>query len=224
MALPLLAAAIPSVVKGITGLFQGRKGRKLAEQNTRATYTRPVEVDQAQSIADQDYYNAAMPGQDLLKNQLESSAAGAATQLQEGASSSGDLLDGINKIEANKGSALSNIQLQAAQYKLGQRDNLLRQLGVSAGYTDQEFDYNQHQPYMDRAALASSMIEGGAQNAFGALGELGQLGVSAAGGLGGKNPAGMKLPMPSFGKFKPSEALTNKIVYNPSLKSVTYGN
>jgi len=53
---PAIAAALisaaPSVIKGIQGIFQGAKGRKLAKQNVRPTYEIPKEFQQNLAIAE----------------------------------------------------------------------------------------------------------------------------------------------------------------------------
>lgn len=228
--LPLLAATLPSVVKGIAGISQAQKGKAMARANTRPVYTRPVEVDQGLALAEQGYYNGAMPGQDALEGQIRSNTAGAITQLQEGASSSADLLSGINKINTNSNALLSEAQVKAAQWKLGQKDNLTAALRDGATYSDQEFDYNQHQPYQDRAAYASSMIGAGNQNFFGALSEGSQLAMATMGGgtAGGATPAGTvsKSPsplMPTFKPYNPSAVLSTKMTYNPFTKKSTIG-
>lgn len=221
MALPLLSAGVPSVIKGISGLFQSKKGKKLASSNLRPTYTRPVEVDQALSVAKNNYYNGSMPGQDQLIDQVGSATAGGITSLQQGASSSADLLDGINKISTGSFNALSDIQRQAALFRLGQMGAFTNQLNNSAAYADKEFDYNQNVPHEQRSALSSSLINAGNVNLNNALGELGSLGVSATMGRSGVGTTGLPNPR-SFGSYSPSAALSGKMIYNPTLGQVKY--
>jgi len=96
------AAAIPSIFQGISGIVQGNKGKKMAQRNVRPVYTRPTEVGQGLSLAEQNYINGVMPGTSVARNNISSAGANALDNITQAASSSGDVLDGITKVQYNE--------------------------------------------------------------------------------------------------------------------------
>lgn len=224
--IPLLAAAaIPALFKGISGIVQANRGKRLMAENIRPTYNRPDEVRQSQSIAENSYYNGVMPGQSQLQNQLAAEQASALGSVTNASTSSGDLLDSINKLNYNRNNQLNNIAGQGAQWKLQQQGALQNQLAQSAQFSDKEFDLNKMQPYQDRAAAASALIQSGNQNIYGALDSIGGLAASAAfKGIGGNatmsNQFSQNIPQLSqtqliSGGLKGGIGNVDKMVFNP---------
>lgn len=225
MPFPFLAAGaalLPSIFQGITGASQARRGRKLAESNVRPTYYRPNEVKQGLSLAEQAYYNGAMPGSAMAENNISSASANAYDELTQGASSSGDIIDGLSKINYNEGQQLNDLSAQQAAFKAQQLQDLQQQLGIGAQYSDKEFAYNQDQPYRETAAEASALIGAGNANIGNAINGASSLATSALLDQFGRNngTSSTTASNPTNSSFNP--VLNQKMVYDPYLKKMRF--
>ena len=227
--LPLIAAAIPSVFQGITGAIQAGKGRRMAENNIRPTYNRPKEATEALALSSNNYLNSGMPGKNGLVNQIGSANANALDMATQAASSGGDVLDAITKLNYNEQQQLNQVAAQEAQFKDAQLKDYQNQLGIAAGYSDKEFAYNKDQPYQDRAAAASSLIEAGNTNVGSGLNGLSTLATASL--LGGEDDEAKndKLKLAGLKKFGGNAAANaaasltgKKIIYDPYGKKLTF--
>lgn len=189
MPLPLLAlaAAAPSVIKGISGLFQIGKGNRLAKNNPRPIYNIPEEYQKNVAIAEQmgqvglpqAQYNNSL-------NNINRNTAGALTGLSRSANSSAglaSLLRASNDASMNLDAQDASARLQNQRFAFGQRGALAQQK-----LAKQQWD--SIGKYQEQAAAAQGLQGAGRQNAFGALSDLSQLGQSALGaemfsGMGG---------------------------------------
>jgi hypothetical protein len=178
-------AAIPSVVKGIQGIFQGAKGSRLARQNVRPTYEIPKEFQQNLAIAEnmariglpQQQYNQAQ--QNFQRNQ-----AGALRQFGRMGNPRG--LAGI--VRAGNDASLG-LDVADAQARMSNQRNAMgfrSQLGQQQ-LAKQQWD--KFQNYGEKADAAAALQGAGRQNVMGGLSELSQIGQMAmmGGGFGGKD-------------------------------------
>jgi hypothetical protein len=218
-------AAGASAFKGISGAIQVGKGKTMAKNNIRPVYQRPGEVNQGLALAEQGYYNAVMPGTSQAINNISASGAGSFNAATQAASSSGDVLDAISKINFNQGQQFNDLASQQALYKQQQLGNLQSQLANSAQYTDKEFSYNKDSPYQDEAAAASAMIGAGNQNIGSAASELGTIGTAAImnQGTGAKIKEAPQLTnVPPMSASLLSPGLGGKMVYDPYTKKMKF--
>jgi hypothetical protein len=182
MPLPLAAtlaiAAAPSIIKGVQGIFQGAKGRKLAKKNVRPTYEIPKEFQQNLAIAEnmgrtglpQQQYNQA--SQNIQRNQLAGlrglARTGRAGNVASIVRASNDATLGLDVADAN--ARLGN-QRQAMGYR--------SQIG---GQQLAKQQWDKFGKYAENADAASALMGAGRQNVMGGLTELSQLGQLANGG------------------------------------------
>lgn len=219
-------AAIPTIWKGFKGNSQINQGNKILANNLRPTYSRPTEVGQSLALAEQAYLNGAMPGASTARNNISAVGANAFDNLTQGASSSGDLLDGITKIQATQDMSLNDLAIQEAAFKQQQLDDYQRQLATGAGYSDREFGYNYDQPYQDRAAAGNALIEAGNANLGAAIGEGAALGTAIASNQFGKKAS---QPGQTTSRFSPLSAAASaplnftakKMVFDPYSRAVS---
>lgn len=183
------AAAVPAIFQGVSGIVQANKGKRMAQKNVRPIYARPTEVGQGLALAEQNYMNGGLPGESGLVNQVSSANANALDNSIQAASSGGDVLDAITKLNYNEQNQLNSINNKRVTYKDQQLADYQNQLQNSAQYTDKEFAYNQDAPYQDRAASASALINAGNQNIGSAVNGLGSLAtvVGLNGGFNGNS-------------------------------------
>ena len=178
----LAISAIPSLVKGVQGIFQGVKGNKLAKRNVRPTYDIPQEFSQNLAIAEnmgrvglpQQQYNQAQ--QNFQRNQ-----SGALRQFGRMGNPRG--LAGIvragNDASLGLDVADANARLQNQRSAMGFRNQMGQQ-----ELAKQQWD--KFSKYQENAEAASALMGAGRQNTMGALSELSQVGqmAMATGGFG----------------------------------------
>jgi len=180
MPLPLLAAAaIPSVVKGISGAFQMFKGNKLAKNNTRPTYEIPQEFKDNLAMAEnmaqvglpQQQYNTSL-------NNINRNQAGALGVLSRSANAGA----GLAGLLRQTNSATMNLDAQDASARLNNQRFAMGQRGVLGQQQLAKQSWDKMQRYQENANAAAALKGAGMQNAFGALDGLAQLGILNATG------------------------------------------
>lgn len=204
-----LISAAPSALKGIQGVFQGIKGKKLAKQNKRPTYEIPREFQQNLAIAEnmgrtglpQEQYNQAQ--QNFQRNQASAlrqfgrmgNPRGLAGIVRAG----NDATMGLDVADAN--ARLQNQRnAMAFRTQLGQQQLAKQQWDKMAKYGE-------------NADAASALMGAGRQNVMGALSELSQVGqmAMATGGFGGKDKVN-----PIYNEnFSSSELMSNAGMPSP---------
>lgn len=199
MALPLLAAAaIPSVVKGVAGIFDIFGGKRRARRNIRPTaqvnenYLKNVALAEqmGRTGLPQEQYNRSL--QNIGRNQ-----ATALTSLSRSANPTAGiqgLLRASNDATLGLDAQDAAARLNNQRFSFGQRANLAQ---------DQQrvWDWNKRDKFQEEAAAAGQQIGSGKQNAFGALTDLSMLGQNAiAGGLGDDQSSSLPQQLPQIGR------------------------
>lgn len=212
MAIPLAAiAAVPSVIQAVQGLFQGAKGRRLAEQNKRPTYEIPREFQQNLAIAEnmgrtglpQEQYNQAQ--QNFQRNQ-------ASALRQFGRMGNPRGLAGIVRAGND---ATMGLDVADAQARLQNQRNAMAfrtQLGQQQ-LAKQQWD--KMAKYGENADAASALMGAGRQNVMGALSNLsrvGQIAMYNGSGIGGGSNMATSTSAP---QFNPSQFMSNAGMPNP---------
>jgi len=204
MPLPIAALAIasaPSILKGVSGLFQSIKGNKMAKNNPFPTAQVNQNIAKNAAIAEQmaqtglpqQQYNQAL--QNMQRNQN-----GVLTSLGRSANSSAGL---ASVLRASNDASL-NLDVNDAQARMRNQGISMQQRGQLAGEQNRVWDWNNRQKYLQQAQAASAMQGAGKQNMFGALDGLSQVGQSflAGGGLGsGSGGANQLGSVPQLGQL-----------------------
>lgn len=172
------AAAVPGIVKMVSGGKQVKDAEELAAKNKFTSYQTPAEVLQATKLAQNNYLNG-MPGQDLALNNIGTNAAGAYNTATQGASSSGDLIDAATRINVGANAATNNLTGEAANYKANALQGYEAALGNQAGYKDKEYQINYLDPFIRKANTAASMYGAGKMNQSSGLDSVATAALSA---------------------------------------------
>jgi hypothetical protein len=197
-------AAIPSIVKGVQGIFQGAKGSKLAKKNIRPTYEIPKEFQQNLAIAEnmgrvglpQQQYNQAQ--QNFQRNQ-----AGALRQFGRMGNPRG--LAGI--VRAGNDASLG-LDVADANARMSNQRNAMGYRSQMGQQQLAKQNYDKFMKYGEQADAAAALQGAGRQNVMGGLSELSQVGQMAMynGGFGGKSPTSGQMATgvsqsPNFGNY-----------------------
>lgn len=193
-------SAIPSIIKGVSGLFQIGKGNRLAKQNIRPVQLVNENIAKNAAMAEQmaqqglpqAQYNQAIQG--INRNQ-----SGAYAGLGRSANPSAGLASLVragNDAVLNLGAADAQARMQNQRFAFGQRSALAQE-------QKDAFNWNSKQKYNEQAQAAAALQGAGRQNAFGAASDLAQIGSSYLQNNGGK---GESSSMPNqLGNLSPNQ-------------------
>ena len=176
MPLPLLlaAAAAPSLMKGITGLFQ-------LNQDVQRRDTTPEAFKESLALARQQAVTSRLPNEGQEVNRIaQGTAAVSAAALRAGGSSS-DVLSSLAAADSRQQQALAGLAARGEAYHQQQQGVLRQQLGQQAAF--QRADQQNYE--RERGALK----EGGLRNLFGAVDGLSQVATYGLGKGGGNTSA-----------------------------------
>lgn len=183
-------SAIPSLFKLGSGLFQTADAKKMAKNLKRpvynpAEYQIPPEVAEYLGMTKNRIINPNLPGQGLMEDKLSAITGNAANQITNP--------NQIAGVYGQQMDAQTNLDIAAAQSYLGQQQqkesDVAQALQYSKGAKDIKygqdlnryntmFDYNQNQPYQERAAAIQALRGSGNKNIYGGLDDLSLLGSS----------------------------------------------
>lgn len=164
------------IVKALTGLFQNIKANKIKEN--RPTYTIPDEVFKNRNMAQTAAMSNRLPGQNQLENQMGANQASMVNAAMNSSNNSGDILAALGNINQNTNSQMNNLAIQQAQNKQANMDRLMDANNNVADYKQQEFDYNQNQPYELRVKRKMALKGAAMANWDSALNDTHEAGMS----------------------------------------------
>lgn len=174
------ASLIPSVFKGISAISQKRQANRINPINPGYQMNNQV-IDNARILGDR-YTNYQMPGYSTAQNQIETNASNAYSQGVQGASSSGDILDLVSKINYGTNQASNQLAEQSAMGKEGALKDYLG-ANAQAGNEYQKLNEYQRQQYDAKMREKAALTQSSNENAYGALTDVASAGASLAGGL-----------------------------------------
>jgi len=173
-------SAIPSIIKGVSGLFQIGKGNRLAKQNVRPTQLVNENIAKNAAMAEQmanqglpqAQYNQAIQG--INRNQ-----SGAYAGLGRSANPSA----GLASLVRAGNDAVLGLTAADSQARIGNQRFAFGQRSALANEQKDVFNWNSKQKYIENAQAAAALQGAGRQNAFGGLSDLATIGqtVSTAG-------------------------------------------
>lgn len=193
MALPAAAvaaliSAAPAALKGIQGIFQGIKGKKMAKANVRPTYQIPTgfgkNVAEAEAEArtglPQQQYNRAL--QNIQRNQ-------SAGLRQIGRTGRGGSVAGLARAGMDAG-----LNLDVADAEARARNRQMAR-GYRTQLSQQELakqSYDKFAKYEEDAAAAEALMGAGRQNLMGGLSDMSRVGMTYMAGQDGSGKKGSK--------------------------------
>lgn len=167
------AAALPQVVKGISGLFQIGKGNRLARQNIRPTQVVNPLIAQNNAMAENNAL-VGLPQQqyNLINQGIQRNQAGGYMSLGRSANPSAGLAGLVrsgNDAILNLGAQDANARMQNERFAFGTRSAL-------ANEQNRVWDWNSRRKFQEQAAAAQALQGAGRQNEMGALDGLSSIG------------------------------------------------
>lgn len=194
MPLPLaLIAAVPGLIKagyGISQMVRGNKGLKSLE---RPEYQIPEEELSRLALAQQSFASGQMPGASAMRDDVNASAANAASFAREG----GSPLAALAAIQSRQQQGLRQVGIDNANYRDRQQQNYSAALADMGQQQDKAWQINKFAPYSDKYNEFREMSGAGMQNLFGGLDSLSAIGLDSLSAIG----------LQAFGnRVKPGEA------------------
>lgn len=193
MALPAAAvaaliSAAPAALKGIQGIFQGIKGKKMAKANVRPTYQIPKEFAQNLAIAE-SMGRVGMPQQQYtqgLQNIQRNQSAGLR---QIGRMGRGGSVAGLARAGMDAG---VNLDVADANARLANQRAAMGYRGVMGQQQLAKQQYDKFAKYEEDAAAAEALMGAGRQNVMGGLSDMSRVGMTYMAGQDGSGKKGSK--------------------------------
>lgn len=202
----LAAQAIPTAINLAQAIGQKKKANEFAKTE-RPQYEIPKGVLDA---VNQSKYLAGMrelPGQNLMEAKLGQNTAKGIAEMKNVAANPSDLASNVARMYGAQNDAMNNIGIQAGQNWLGQQGQLNQSLNRLGQYQQQQWDYNQNQPYQNAMAASSALREGAFRNTIAA-------GTNIASGIsGGLNMQNQQNMLDKYlNRFYPSQVPISEYV------------
>ena len=169
-AIAAIASAVPAIIKGIKGISQTIKGKKLSE-TAKPEYVRSGEVDQLIANARNQAAGNKMVGQSEANEQMEADIAGMLREAQK-TGSPDDFMTTLTQLASQKSKAVRDLTVSAARDYQQRQQRLTSALKIGAEESGKEFDINLMQPYLASQAAASALRQAGSANIYGAASDL----------------------------------------------------
>lgn len=136
------------IVGGIVSDFEaGQEADKIKKlAKNRPKYSRPDEITQMVNNARANT-TSQMPGYDQAQENIDRATAFGASNIKNLSSGGGNSLSAAIDLAKNQAKMYANLAVQNEQYHQKEKDKLQQALAGSAKYSDQEFEFNQNQPW-----------------------------------------------------------------------------
>lgn len=174
----ILSQAIPAGINLAKAAHQNNLAKNL-NQN-RPYYEIPKAITEATNNAKYQAGMTMLPGQNLLEDRLGRNTSNAIADIKNVSTNPSQLGANIAKVYGNQMNAENNLGVQAAQNWSSNQGLLRNQLNALGNYQNQQFEYNQNQPYQAAMAAKSALKEGAFRNLTSAGKDLGAIGVGIA--------------------------------------------
>jgi len=168
-------ALLPSLYKGISGIFQKRKANKINPNDPGYVMNNGV-IDNARVLADRAG-NYSMPGYSQAVGQIGTAGATGFANGVQGASSGGDVLDLATKIAYGQSQQLNQLATQNAQ---GADSALMQSLGANAqaGQEYQNKNAYDRDMYQQKLREKAALTQSANENVYGALDQAATVGTA----------------------------------------------
>lgn len=159
-------AAIGAVVGGGISYFKSKSQQKKARaiNATRPKYVIPSEVGTNVNMYNTMANTSRLPGQSLMEDNIKSNTANTFNQAQNAAGGSGGsaMLASLGRVNQNQNEEINKLNIAGAENQQANKDKLAGANSTMADYKQQEFDYNQNQPY-ELALMRKRALEGASE-------------------------------------------------------------
>ena len=163
----------PTAIKLGTGIAQMIKGNKMGKDNPRPEFEIPTAAIEALNSARVGASTFGMAGQDLMESKLDQNLANTTSDILGSATSSTDALAALVKAGGNRMASQTDLDIAGAQDYEQRKRELRGELKGMAEWQNLEFQTNEMQPFLDKAAAASALKGAGMQNVVNSLSEAG---------------------------------------------------
>jgi hypothetical protein len=155
-----IAGGLGSAASGIMGLIQAGKDKDAADaiQAIRPTYKYSAGISEATQNARNAFYGGQMPGMEIAKNELGNNSSVNAGRLLNSGLNQSNITAGILGLNNDTNSGLNSLAQQQASYTQNQQQALSNALNTEAQAQDQQFGYNQDEPYQQQAARKNALL------------------------------------------------------------------
>jgi hypothetical protein len=152
---------LSGLVGGLSSMFtakkQAQEAARIEANNPRPVYKRPQEYGTALDITEQLAYSPNFAGRGYMEEQVGANTANTLRAINEMGLGGAEGTALMSNIYGQEQEGRQEIGVMGAEQQNQGLLQLLQQLQIGAGYSDQEFDINKQQPYEQGAAAASAL-------------------------------------------------------------------
>lgn len=218
-----LISSIAAIPEGVDKEILAAKQRKEANSINPVRPTRgvPAALTQATNIAQNAANQGELPGASTIRDQIAASTADAARNNNDTASGA-ESVYGNALLTAKKNNNLLTLGVEGADAQRKAQGALAGELGKVGNEQDENFNYNEAEPYMMAVQKQAQLNNDSEQNKFGGISDLSSAaangviggltgGASLLGGTGGKTGGASGVSAPNGNTY-----------YHPTIPNDTY--
>lgn len=185
-------AAIGGLAGAGLGIFQAVKASHIHPQ--RPTYNIPQPINNNVAMYQQMADSSRLPGAGITDNAIYNNQASLVKAALQSGGSAGDILASLGGIGQTTNNSLNQVAQQGAQYQMQGKEGLANANNTLGDYKNNQFDYNQNEPY-EQQYMRKMALQGGALGNFNTTAQnLGNYGMTAM--MGG---SGYSVPNATYG-------------------------
>lgn len=171
-------SAIPAAINTGFGIYQTIKGQQMLDGLKNPQMQIPAGATAAENVAKNLAMQSSLPGQHLIENKLGNITGNLVNDAKRLSDNPNDALDATMKAYAMQEDKTNDLGIAAAQFQQGNQQNLQGQENQMANWQQAQWQNNELNPYLRKAATASALLGAGIQNISGGLNKASDIGAN----------------------------------------------
>ena len=160
------AVAIPIALQMIQSFSQNKKADELAGNYKRPYNEIPQGMYDALDIKKNLALQSGLPRQDLIEEKLDESSANTMADIKSAATTPWDVIKGSQRVGEVKSEKVKDLGIAGGEFKTNAANDLARAFEGLAKLQQDQFMYNEYQPYLDRMNTVRGLREASTKNLY----------------------------------------------------------
>lgn len=159
---------LSSIPQWLTGNSQEERANELSSKLVRPTMGIPESQTRALTSAEEQAKMTRVPGQSAIEGRLDQTTANKIAMLERLGGGGPTTINAASRAYGDQLDAENKLGIEGANMYLRNQDVLRNELGQTAGYEQQAWNWNERMPYEQKATAIEALKEGGMRNKFAA--------------------------------------------------------
>lgn len=165
-ALSLGLGAISSIPQWLTGESQEDRADQLSSTLVRPRMSVPESQTRALTSAEEQAKMTRIPGQSAIEGRLDQTTANKIAMLERLGGGGPTTINAASRAFGDQMDAENRLGIEGANMYLRNQDVLRNELGKTADYENQAWNWNERMPYEQKAIAIQALKEGAMKNKF----------------------------------------------------------